>query len=206
MLQSAKAFVSFIRAYSKHEASYIFRVKDLDIIGVAKCYGLLRLPRMPELKSISQEGWEDDAISVSVQFCLVMALYCFLQWDSYAYADAAKEAKRSRLAGITEHSSKEFNLADKKRKNAAWSTQKDRKEGKQRRLEKKLSKKKWLAFKNAETSEGKLDKKRSLNEVDDDDDDDDWEDLAREEKLAKRVKKGKASQQEFDELFGALFP
>jgi ATP-dependent RNA helicase DDX55/SPB4 len=35
------------------------------MIGVAKCYGLLRLPRMPEFKNVSQEGWEDAAISVS---------------------------------------------------------------------------------------------------------------------------------------------
>ena len=59
-----KAFVSFVQAYSKHEASYIFRVKDLDLVGVAKSFGLLRLPRMPELKSINREGWEDAEVSV----------------------------------------------------------------------------------------------------------------------------------------------
>ena len=59
-----KAFVSFVQAYSKHEASYIFRVKDLDLVGVAKSFGLLRLPRMPELKSVDREGWEDAEVSV----------------------------------------------------------------------------------------------------------------------------------------------
>lgn len=59
-----KAFVSFVQAYSKHEASYIFRVKDLDLVGVAKSFGLLRLPKMPELKSIDREGWEDAEVSV----------------------------------------------------------------------------------------------------------------------------------------------
>ena len=62
--QGMKAFVSFVQAYSKHEASYIFRVKDLDLVGVAKSFGLLRLPKMPELKSVNREGWEDAEVSV----------------------------------------------------------------------------------------------------------------------------------------------
>ena len=59
-----KAFVSFIRAYSKHEASYIFRLKSLDLVGVAESYGLLRLPRMPELKRIETSHWHDADIEV----------------------------------------------------------------------------------------------------------------------------------------------
>ncbi|CAG8470508.1 13989_t:CDS:2, partial [Acaulospora colombiana] len=37
-----RAFVSFIRFYSKHELSYIFRLKDLNLGKVAKGYCLLR--------------------------------------------------------------------------------------------------------------------------------------------------------------------
>lgn len=58
--------MSFVRAYSKHEASYIFRIKDLDLVGVAKSFGLLRLPRMPELKDVVREGWEDAPVDVSL--------------------------------------------------------------------------------------------------------------------------------------------
>lgn len=65
LLQAIKAFVSFVRAYSKHEAAYIFRIKDLDLIGVAKSLGLLRLPRMPELKEISRGDWQDADVDVS---------------------------------------------------------------------------------------------------------------------------------------------
>lgn len=62
-----KAFVSFIRAYSKHEASYIFRLKDLDLVGVARSFGLLRLPRCPELKGVDTKamGWIDADVNVS---------------------------------------------------------------------------------------------------------------------------------------------
>ena len=63
-VQAAKAYVSFVRAYSKHEASYIFRIKDLDLVGVAKSFGLLRLPRMPELKDADRHGWTDAEIDV----------------------------------------------------------------------------------------------------------------------------------------------
>lgn len=54
--QAMKAYVSHIRAYSKHEASYIFRLKDLDLIGVAKSFGLLRLPRMPEISALKAKA------------------------------------------------------------------------------------------------------------------------------------------------------
>jgi hypothetical protein len=62
--KATKAFVSFVRAYSKHEASYVFRIKSLDLVGVAKAYGLLKLPKMPELKG-KPEGWTDAEVDVS---------------------------------------------------------------------------------------------------------------------------------------------
>ena len=40
-----------MKAYSKHEASFIFRVKDLDVFGLGVAYGLLRMPAMPEIKA-----------------------------------------------------------------------------------------------------------------------------------------------------------
>jgi len=48
--KAAKAFVSSLRAYTKHEASFIFRVADLDFHALAVAFGLLRLPAMPEVR------------------------------------------------------------------------------------------------------------------------------------------------------------
>jgi ATP-dependent RNA helicase DDX55/SPB4 len=62
--QGTKAFVSFARAYSKHEASYIFRIKDLDLIGLAKSFGLLKLPKMPEIKG-KEDKWAEVVVDVS---------------------------------------------------------------------------------------------------------------------------------------------
>ena len=53
---SIRGFVSYIRAYSKHEMSYIFRIGDLDLAGVAHAFGLIRLPAMPELKARKSAG------------------------------------------------------------------------------------------------------------------------------------------------------
>ena len=64
--QGAEAFVSFVKAYSKHEAAYIFQIKKLDLIGIARSFGLLRLPRMPELKDTSRDGWEDAEVDVGL--------------------------------------------------------------------------------------------------------------------------------------------
>ena len=73
--QAVKAFVSFVKAYSKHEASYIFRIKTLDLIGVAISFGLLRLPKMPELKGRTRDNWDDADVDVST-FALVSLNDC----------------------------------------------------------------------------------------------------------------------------------
>lgn len=48
--RGARAFVSSVKAYSKHEAGFIFRVADLDFNAMAIAFGLLRLPAMPEVR------------------------------------------------------------------------------------------------------------------------------------------------------------
>lgn len=48
-----RAYVSHIRAYSKHECNFILRINDLDLGKIATGYGLLKMPLMPELKTIN---------------------------------------------------------------------------------------------------------------------------------------------------------
>ncbi|CAN6850726.1 unnamed protein product [Brassica oleracea var. botrytis] len=45
-----KAFVSFIRAYKKHECSHIFIWRELEVGKLAMGYGLLHLPSISKLK------------------------------------------------------------------------------------------------------------------------------------------------------------
>lgn len=67
--KGARAFVSFVRSYSKHEAAYIFRLPNLNLQAVARSFALLIIPRMPEVdaarknaatkKKASAEGEEE---------------------------------------------------------------------------------------------------------------------------------------------------
>jgi ATP-dependent RNA helicase DDX55/SPB4 len=50
--KSIRAFVTYIRAYTEHQCQYIFRLKELDIGNLANSFGLLRLPKMKEIKKI----------------------------------------------------------------------------------------------------------------------------------------------------------
>ncbi|KAF9009066.1 DEAD-domain-containing protein [Cyathus striatus] len=192
--QGIKAFVSFIRAYSKHEASYIFRLKDLDLVGVAKSFGLLRLPRMPELKDIKQDEWKDADVD----------------WNTYSYADKAQEAKRlesvKNIAEVNqERDAKRAERLAKKKANNAWSDQTQRKEEREKRKEKKQKKKKWLKSQDITTSDNQPDNalKRS-KPGDSESDDEDWKELAREEKMAKKLRRGEITKTEFDTEFGDL--
>ncbi|KAF8974539.1 DEAD-domain-containing protein [Flammula alnicola] len=199
--QAVKAFVSFVRAYSKHEASYIFRIKDLDLVGLAKTFGLLRLPKMPELKTANRELWQDADIS----------------WDSFRYADQAQETKRAAAvvqaaeAGSRERERRQLEDLEKKKRNTAWSETSDKKHEREKRREKKNLKKKWLksqdmaaALVSEDQSTGKRRREELDGSMDEEQDRDDWAELAREEKMAKRLRKGEVSQKDFDAEFGDL--
>ncbi|TFL00460.1 ATP-dependent rRNA helicase spb4 [Pterulicium gracile] len=193
----AKAFVSFVRAYSKHEASYIFRVRDLDLVGAARCFGLLRLPKMPELKDVSRANWSDAQV----------------EWDAFAYKDKVQEAKRleTLAADKTAHALKQQekrhkDRAQQKKVNAAWSDKTSHKELKEKRREKRISKAKWVRANPPKGAGAGEKRSRSDSEEGEggEEDGDDWDDLAKEERMAKKVRKGHATQKDFDLAFGDL--
>ena len=125
--QGAKAFVSALRAYTKHEASFIFRTSDLDFHSLATAYGLLRIPAMPEVREwrkknqmlekrrlkAEEEGhsvenvelveeipWSDEDIDVSRKTLdSFVSLLSVLQWDAFAYL--SKQRETARLTGLT---------------------------------------------------------------------------------------------------------
>ncbi|KAG9142761.1 hypothetical protein Leryth_005507 [Lithospermum erythrorhizon] len=59
MEKGLKAFVSYIRAYKKHDCDHILSWKKLEIGKLGMGYGLLRLPSMPDVKrrSLSTMGF-----------------------------------------------------------------------------------------------------------------------------------------------------
>ncbi|KAH9001194.1 DEAD-domain-containing protein [Lactarius akahatsu] len=175
-----KAFVSFIRAYSKHEASYIFRLKSLDLSGVAESYGLLRLPRMPELKDVETSCWHDADI----------------EWDTYPYADTTQEIKRLKSKAQQPHDSKPSST--NKKDYVPWSRQLAKKDAKEKRRAQKAKKRASMASAHLCQEGSVLKRTRADSEekkVNSAESEDDW---AEEERLAKKLKKGKISQVEFD--------
>lgn len=52
MTNGILAFVSYVRAYANHQCSYIFRLANIDYVGLAFARGLLTLPKVPEIKYV----------------------------------------------------------------------------------------------------------------------------------------------------------
>jgi ATP-dependent RNA helicase DDX55/SPB4 len=121
-----RAFVSWVQAYSKHTASSIFRIADLKWDELGHAWGLLRLPRMPELKK-----WEGDK-TLGVAF----------EMDTFAYKDKKREQTRldeleQRRAGRVEGEVKEKRKGRMNREEKAWTQKKDQKALREVRREKK---------------------------------------------------------------------
>lgn len=112
-----KAFVSWVRSYSKHQAGSIFRIADLDWEALGKAWGLLKLPKMPELRQFGG----DRSLGVDID------------WEQYAYKDKQREKQRKEMQ------KENATLKSVKRKrpseNVAWSRQVDMKNKKAKRRE-----------------------------------------------------------------------
>lgn len=52
------AFVSWVRSYTQHEAAYIFNLANINVADAARCFGLLRIPRIPEFKNADVSGFQ----------------------------------------------------------------------------------------------------------------------------------------------------
>ncbi|KAL8939607.1 MAG: hypothetical protein Q9211_002659 [Gyalolechia sp. 1 TL-2023] len=124
--KAQRGFVSWVKAYSKHQASSIFRVSDLDWADLGNAWGLLKMPKMPELKK-----WAGDRkLGVDVDF------------DDYAYKDRKREQARKEQLQQKRASVPEAGV-DEKAKNVTkrpWSEKLDQKDERQRRRDRKRTK------------------------------------------------------------------
>lgn len=124
--KAQRGFVSWVRAYSKHAASSIFRVQDLKWDQLGHSWGLLKLPSMPELKK-----WDGDrTLGVDIDF------------GTYAYKD--KQREKQRQAEINDEAPNSTKTAPsshaKDSKESAWSQKKEQRATKEMRREKKKAK------------------------------------------------------------------
>ncbi|KAI4186376.1 MAG: hypothetical protein L6R41_003532 [Letrouitia leprolyta] len=126
--KAQRGFVSWVRAYSKHQASSIFRISDLDWADLGKAWGLLKLPKMPELKK-----WDGDRnLGVDVDF------------GNYAYKDKKREqARKEQILQKQSTSVPEKEVDDENAKKVTkrpWSEKLDQKDERQRRRDRKRTK------------------------------------------------------------------
>ena len=148
--KAQRGFVSWVQAYSKHQASSIFRVADLDWEDLGSAWGLLKLPKMPELKS-----WDGNK-----------SLGIDINWNAYAYRDKKREALRIQGMRPQQNDSQSLDAKcppDKKPVKRAWSqkhNQREEREERRNKRHKKRDREKWEQM----TAEER-DKQRELEEM-----------------------------------------
>mmetsp|Transcript_12115 Transcript_12115/g.18213 ORF Transcript_12115/g.18213 Transcript_12115/m.18213 type:complete len:671 (+) Transcript_12115:29-2041(+) len=152
------AFVSHLKAYQEHQLKYIFRFNDLDIGATARCYGLLRIPKMPEISAACRAGRFDETRDFQKSSLDISAI---------PYADSKREEARQRR--ITQRKESHNEKPSPQGVSRTYQTQ------------------------TAETN--KISKKRKGKHAQIMDE---WHDLAREERLAKKLRTKKISQEEYD--------
>lgn len=183
-----RAFVSHIQAYSKHECNFILRTSDLNMGKIASCYGLLKMPVMPEIKKA--QGTEVlDFVAPIIEFDINQIRYKNKQQE---------EARQKKLAIYTETGRWPSAKSNKKVQKAteAWSL------SKQRKAEQKTNKKQRAQKKQTKTADvgggggGGVKRKRSAYT------DDDIAELASDIKMFKKLRKNQIGDKEFDKQMG----
>ena len=134
-----QAFVSFIQSYRKHECNLIFQLSELNICRLADSFGLIHLPKMPELKNIDME----DFIALDIDV------------NEIRFQDKIREKRRLEKLEESKARPKEQNMNYKKQ-TVSWSKQKEKREEKQRKREKKERKRKLKMGDNSDEDQDDL--------------------------------------------------
>ncbi|EJT43401.1 SPB4-like protein [Saccharomyces kudriavzevii IFO 1802] len=137
--KGVRAYVAFIKYYSNHSANSIFRLQSLDYVGIAKMYGLFRLPLMHEITKylITEKQEEIFPGNWLVDPPIIM--------DEFRYKDKKREKQRQEaLKNINLINDKKKLKSELKRKNLAWSDKTSSKEQKLKRKEKMSLKRKAI--------------------------------------------------------------
>jgi ATP-dependent RNA helicase DDX55/SPB4 len=146
-----KAFVSWLRSYSKHQASSIFRVTDLDWEALGKAWGLLKLPKMPEARSF--EG--DKTLGIK------------MDWPNFSYKDKQQEKRRKEAMAEAANAPAEQGTKRRATESVAWSQKTEDREQRLKKREFKKARKekeKWDSLPEDQKQKA-LETERMLEEV-----------------------------------------
>ena len=117
-----RAFVSYIQAYTKHECKWVLRLKDLPFGEIATSMGLLKLPKMPELKKAKIDGFSNDTS---------------FDFNNIKYKDKQKESSRQKKLEVYRETGHWPGMKQKPTTSKPWS---DKQDAKSRRLDRKRKK------------------------------------------------------------------
>eukprot|EP00898_Chlorokybus_atmophyticus_P003812 jgi/Chlat1/4431/Chrsp29S00326 len=171
MEKGLRAFVSFVRGYKEHVCKYIFRFKDLNFGALAMLFGLLRLPTMSELK----RGRVDT--SAFIPFDIDLA--------TIKYKDKLREKQRQQNLKKAQASVAASDARVNSGAGATTSGKGFNSKGNSKNQQHKGS----VQPARMELPKGSSKKKRQQN---------DEEQMEREYKLLKKMKKGKLSEAEYE--------
>lgn len=137
-----RAFVSWVQAYTKTLPADIFNLQKLEWTELGKAWGLLRWPKMPELKRYLPAAVANRSLGLQVDETFDL--------DSLQYADKVREAKRQEAMAARARGeriplmSKAGGAAAefRRRKEKAWSSQKEAKAVREGRRDRKEVKRK----------------------------------------------------------------
>ncbi|KAL2024081.1 hypothetical protein VTK56DRAFT_9861 [Thermocarpiscus australiensis] len=149
-----RAFVSWARSYMEHQATSIFRVADLDWLDLAKGYGLLELPKMPEVKGLDRSlglGIDTEAIPFRDKAREKKRLAELERWK-------AEKAERLLAGGDANNGA-----SLKRKKNEAWSGKHEQEDLRAARREKKRRKRE--AQRISRMTEKEREEQRKLEEL-----------------------------------------
>lgn len=182
-----RAFVSHIQAYSKHECKFILRMNDLNMSKIASCYGLLKMPVMPEIQQ--SNSFEMDFIGPQFKFDINQIRYKNKQQE---------EARQRKLAIYKETGKWPKGKNDKihQKSTESWSQSKQRKA--EQKSNKKLRKSKKELKRNSLTCDPAAGIKRKRSAYTEED----INELANDLKMFKKLKKNQISDQDFDNQMG----
>lgn len=177
-MSGSKAFIAFIAAYQAHELSVIFPFSEVDLSGLARLYCLLRIPKVDELKKGKQrvevERWSK------------------VEPDSIAFLDPKREKLRQeeliqrkveaaeKIAGRRLDREEALEKADEAEKILAI---------KRKREQDKIQEKQQHE---RTRTEKRQTKRRKI--------DSEWDELAKEERLSKKLRRGKLNFNEYERL------
>ena len=167
MDHGVRAFVSFVRAYKCHILKHIFSFENLELGHLAMMFGLLQLPKMPELKDSDTLIGYTEMKDVDI--------------DSIPYKNKHREKQRQ----------KQLKIRKEQEKKRASSTSSSRNTKKQQKKSQDSSSKDNKKKKRKRKGKNK----RMIEE---------WNALQKEERLYKRLKKGKITKDEYERLIRGL--